>query len=120
MSYRRVIPCDMLNEAKLLKCLGIMSIKIHDGIDPVSNMLTQTLEKGTKGFIIEQGALGELSCVNYRVFDNSGVPVHLSTLLNSRLNYPLMFEYGDTHGFVFDDSGRFTEGFIRRLNESSI
>lgn len=30
-SYRRVLPRDLFNEAKLLKCLGQLSLMIHDG-----------------------------------------------------------------------------------------
>lgn len=32
--YQRVIPRDLFNEAKLLKCLGRLSLFIHDGKSP--------------------------------------------------------------------------------------
>ena len=33
MTYRRVLPRDLFNEAKLLKCLGQLALIIHDGQD---------------------------------------------------------------------------------------
>ena len=34
--YERVIPRDLFNEAKLLKCVGLLVLKIHDGENPAN------------------------------------------------------------------------------------
>lgn len=117
-NYKRVIPRDFFNEAKLLKCLGLLALKIHENKDPITGKLNQVLEDEGKGFEICQHSDGSIGCVNYFLFDNNGTPIYLSSGLNSRLNFPLIYEnhdYSETF-FVFDEEGEFTKDFINLIN----
>lgn len=102
MSYHRVIPRDLFNEAKLLKCLGAVIIAADN--HRTSAAIEVAHDGGT--FQIEQDASsGAIYVANVLVCVN-GVGVHVYTPLNSRAPYPLLFDHGGTTDFVFaDDSG---------------
>lgn len=105
MSYFRVIPRDLFNEAKLLKGLGKISLMIHDGELPELNM---NHEDESQGFTIEQdGATGAIYVSNIHVFDNNGTPVELFHPLNCKANWSLMMRYKDEDYYCFDESGNF-------------
>lgn len=110
MSYNRVIPRDLFNEANLLKCLGHLAIKLEairgpELIEP---------EPG-EAFVIEQDEDGAIACwtVTLKVRDE---PVLLSRPLNSRRAWPL---YATHHGMraldepleVFEQDGELTAEF---------
>lgn len=115
MNYRRVIPRDFFNEAKLLKCMGQLSLKILDGMLPDGVEVTIEDEKG-KSFDIHQNDFdGCIFIKNYPTHVN-GYPVVFKTILNSKAPYPLLVEiksgkdsYYDLP--VFDDDGNFTDEF---------
>ena len=119
MNYRRVIPRDLFNEAKLLKCLGLLSLRVHENAGPICDRLNIVLEDELSGFKIMQHIDGSIGCINFFLFNNNGTPVFLSTPLNSKLNYPLLFEtlsFGEQIcEFVFNDEGEFTEDFLKTL-----
>jgi len=122
MSYERVIPRDLFNEAKLLKCLGQLSLIIHSNVGIEKWRLS--IEHDTSnhdGFnIVNDGGSGDIECNNVHVYV-AGEEIQLTTGLNSRRAYPLIFEseensIGDIHeGFVFDDHGDFTGEFVAYL-----
>jgi hypothetical protein len=113
MSYLRVIPRDLFNEAKLLKCLGQLSLFIHDR--PRLG-LTLTHEAEELGFCISQNeASGALYCENLELTFR-GRLIGLSTPYNSKDAYPLNFVLGDEQdGRVFDENGEFSEDFKSAL-----
>ena len=92
MSYTRVLPRDLFNEAKLLKCVGQLALLIYDGLPWPIGLLHRT---PPKGFVVHRyegdGGLyvGNLDLVarvgagRYRIALKSG--------LNSRGPYPLVF-----------------------------
>lgn len=113
MSYTRVLPRDLFNEAKLLKCLGKLSLAIHDGMAPYQFELEHDDCDGVAGFAIEQRTDdGGLYCTNLRLTLN-GLTVALYTHYNSKDNYPLYYEWGDESDRVFDEKGNFTKEFTR-------
>jgi hypothetical protein len=103
--YRRVIPRDLFNEAKLLKCIGKMSVLIHDERIPNLNI---THENESKGFIIAQDHDGSIYVDNVFFFDNNGTPVYFHTPLNSKENWPLIMLYKEEEYFPFNDNGEYT------------
>lgn len=113
--YRRVIPRDLFNEAKLLKCLGRLALMIHNGLE-----YPLTFEHYTEiheGFLIDQDQdSGHLFCRNMIFYLNDNALV-LGTNYNSKSQYPLIFEdeeLGDV--CVFDDDGNFSDEFTSYLN----
>lgn len=114
MSYNRVIPRDFFNEAKLLKCLGRLSLLILDNRNGLAQYLEDDFDN--EPFQIEQTQDGDIYVVNYHVFlKGTENELELTTPLNSKLNYPLMFGLGKIYvaEFVFDDDGNPTKEFMR-------
>lgn len=107
--YNRVIPRDFFNEAKLLKCMGLLSLKILDGQLP--DGLKIEIEESGEPFDIQLTEDGSLFVANYQVLVND-VPVIMGTAYNSKSNYPLncIFNYEEIR--VFDETGNFTEEFV--------
>ena len=104
MSYLRVIPRDLFNEANLLKCLGKLALQIHEGFLP---FLQMELEEGPddQGFLIAQNPdSGGIFCSNLTV-TFKGKPVHLERPLNSRKSWPLLLVTETDYIEVFDEQG---------------
>jgi hypothetical protein len=103
MGYARVIPRDLFNEAKLLKCLGFISLCIHDG---KIQGLTVTHEDEREGFKIAQDPdTGAIFVTNLYFFDENGAPVFFVHPLNSKLNFPLIMSYKDEEFWPFNEKG---------------
>lgn len=113
MPYNRVIPRDLFNEAKLLKCLGQLVIKLE-----TAGAHRADLRQRSDGqFEIEQREYdGGIYCATLDFYIR-GHLVNLFTPLNSRLPYPLMFEDEDAEvsDFVFNDDGSLSAAFIEYL-----
>jgi hypothetical protein len=112
MSYQRVIPRDLFNEAKLLKCLGKLSLLILDGELSNSNVTDELIDGGC--FQIEQDPDdGSIYCCNYILWVDN-MQVELSSPLNSRDSYPLrvFMEGSGDHANVFDEEGVLTKVFL--------
>lgn len=110
ITYSRVLPRDLFNEAKLLKCMGKLTLAIEDGFI--------SLEYKYSGgpFHIQQGSDGDLTCLN--ITFEKGLTFH--TPLNARTFWPLVcvtgeYEYIDV--FKNNRHGVFTEEFIELLDE---
>ena len=114
MSYTRVIPRDFFNEAKLLKCMGQLSLKILDGLLP-DGVSIQINENG-EPFEICQTDDGRLFIANYETTVND-VYVSMSTTYNSKENYPLICYHDDVETTVFDEKGDFTDEFTVLCHE---
>lgn len=115
MSYVRVIPRDLFNEANLLKCLGALWIKLDDRVPADVARMTEDVEGP---FLIEQDpSTGALECVNVQLALH-GRPARLTRPLNSRAPWPLYLEPAlDGAWFdpvaVFTDDGDLTDEFER-------
>lgn len=110
MSYFRVIPRDLFNEAKLLKCLGQLALAIHNG---VRWPLRLEHESAESGFQIEQDTTdGGLFCSNLILYCGTQF-IELHTPLNSKSAYPLQFDGVEP---VFDRDGGFSDEFVRFLD----
>lgn len=109
MSYTRVIPRDFFNEAKLLKCMGQLALKILDHTLP-EGMNIKIRESG-KPFNIEQfPGDGSLFVSNYQPTIN-GLQVPFYTKYNSMKAYPMYAMYDEEEYLVFDNNGNFTDEF---------
>jgi hypothetical protein len=105
MSYFRVIPRDLFNEAKLLKGLGKIALMIHDNSLPYVTCVHEDERAGFK--IFQNPTDGSINVSNLYFFDNNGTPIYFYHPLNCKDNWPLMMEYeGDTY-YVFDEKGNF-------------
>lgn len=92
-NYTRVIPRDLFNEAKLLKCLGALSLYADDSEGGALSV--QFYGDGFEGFeVCQNPADGSISVYNVRIWIG-GREVRAFTPLNSRAPWPLWLEYLD-------------------------
>lgn len=106
-NYMRVIPRDLFNEAKLLKCIGQLVLKIHDRQTPC---LMGVIETG-EPFKIGLNDEGSLRITNLDILINKKKYI-FKTTYNSKSNYPLFVEHDYCDHKVFNESGDFDQEFI--------
>lgn len=106
-TYQRVLPRDLFNESKLLKCIGRLCLLIHDRLTPCKMTFDDTGEP----FEIDQLPDGELTIVNIHITIKRAIFL-FKTKYNSKANYPLYLEYDYCDYLVFDEAGEFTQDFI--------
>ena len=125
MSYERVIPRDLFNEAKLLKCLGRLVI-----VAPLHKSITITHDG--KPFDIRQSVDGDLYCENVKVSYRYGnllmnpttAPQELNVFnpINSRADWPLLFvAEADEYCHVFkqdDPNGNLSDRFLAYIGHA--
>jgi hypothetical protein len=120
MSYQLVIPRDLFNHAKVLKCYGQLGLAILDGVlkgvsTPEGLSIEQ--EDSEAGFNIEQNRdSGALYVSNLEVY-YQGSLLDLEVPYNSKEVYPLMYVEEDDSGYVFLEDGSFSSSFLEYLEE---
>lgn len=120
MSYPRVIPRDLFNEAKLLKCLGQLALLIHDGVGVPRGLTLKHDEEAETGFQIEQDdSTGALYCANIALYCG-GRFIGLRAPYNSKDAFPLLFILDDDEGAVFNDDGTFSEEFMQKAQQLEV
>lgn len=112
MSYHRVVPRDLFNESKLLKCLGRLCLLIHKGEAPECLKVNEDIES----FEIDQRASDAgLFCVHVE-FTAHEKTLDLFSLYNSKEDYPLQCE---TYDFgvidVFNQDGSLNKEFVEYI-----
>jgi hypothetical protein len=115
-NYRRAVPRDLFNEAlfkeaKLLKCLGRLSLLIHEGKMPY---LVIKVTNPTKPFTVSLHSAGYLVATpGLQFLDNDAAPVWLGTLYNSQNSWPLVCYTDEGEELtVFTEEGELTEEFV--------
>lgn len=116
MPYQRVLPRDLFNEAKLLKCLGRLSLLIEDGMLPM-RVIHDTMTD--PGFLVDQNPDdGSFFCANLQFYaPRQGrlrlVPFH--SALNSRESWPLLCTWQQEELAVFNEDGSLTDEFRQHV-----
>lgn len=107
--YTRIIPRDLFNEAKLLKCMGRLILKIHEKKTPCE----MRFEHDGSQFQIVLNDAGDLQVANVIVYIK-GTSYSFHTTYNSKSNYPLfVWDHDDmAETEVFDENGEFTQEFV--------
>jgi hypothetical protein len=107
LQYVRVLPRDLFNESKLLKCIGRLCLLIHNRLTPVK----MGFDEHGEPFEIKQLQDGELFISNYDISIKKKIFLFKSKY-NSKANYPLYLDYDYCDYLVFDEKGEFTYEFI--------
>lgn len=109
MSYIRVVPRDLFNEADLLKMLGKLVIHIME--KPTAVPWSYEHEEEHKGFRIEQDeGDGSISCVNLH-FRIAGETVYLRRPLNTKNQWSLVAIFRGEEYYIFDSKGNVVPNF---------
>jgi hypothetical protein len=111
--YTRVIPRDFFNEAKLLKGMGLLALKILDCQLPEKIGIDITNEEG-EPFDIQLTEDGLLFVANYRVTVNN-VDVFVGSRYNSKSNFSLVAVVDYCEYLIFEEDGKFSEEFITQF-----
>lgn len=109
MSYQRVIPRDLFNEANLLKCYGKLWIEL-DRLNLPGVSLTQD-EEGAAFDIWQNPDDGAITLLSVLLLVR-GEEVPLWRPLNSREPWPLYALVGDTELAVFNDDGTLSSDMV--------
>ena len=108
--FKRVFPRDLFNEAKLLKCLGRLTLIIEDEMVPKCFSYHYD---GEQLEVHQRQSDGGIYCANIQFFSKERGMLKLYTSLNSRESYPLVLDAKhDGEIEVFTDSGSLTDQFI--------
>ena len=106
-NYTRVIPRDLFNEAKLLKCLGVLTLLIHDNQAP-EGLEVEQLNNSFKIGLTNDGSLK----TNSLQFTYKNQVLEFQTTYNSKSNFPLYCYFDYCEYLVFDENGNFENEFL--------
>jgi len=112
--FFHVLPRDAYNVSKLLKCIGRLTILIHEGF----GLNDMQFEHDGEPFVIGLVSDGHLTVMNI-TFTLNETPLFFKTTYNSKENYPLFCEYDSIDYEVFDEEGNYTEEFKEFCEELS-
>lgn len=107
MEYQRILPRDLFNEAKLLKCIGLVCLRILDNQTPCP-MSNSEMDGAFEIALLDEGSL---TITNLHI-NIQGKPFLFKTSYNSKANYPLFLEYDCCDYRVFDEQGNWDADFI--------
>lgn len=102
MSYKRVLPRDAFNEAKLLKCIGKLILMIEDGDLPAWHYHYD----GESFNVVQDPSDGSIFVENITFWRNKK-QVHVFTPLNSKEAWPALFIDGDDEYYLFGKNGNY-------------
>jgi len=117
-----VLPRDLFNHAKVLKCYGQLALKIHD-YGYYSDLVSLSLFGNT--FNIEQNeGSGDLYISNLKLFTKQGREIELDCKYNSREFFTMFYylehpdeDIEDYCGEVFNRDGSFSDEFEHMLTD---
>lgn len=117
-NYNIVLPRDAFNQAKLLKCLGRLTLLIEDRLAP--EWISYELKYPYNQFVFSLNDDNRLFCENL-VFEIKGIPHQrhiVYSVYNSKDNYPLVLELGNDFSpiNIFNEDGSFTQEFLNIHN----
>ena len=96
MTYKRVLPRDAFNEAKLLKCVGKLTLMIEDGQLPVWCYHYD----GDAFNIVQDDSDGSISVANITFWRNKR-QVHVFTPLNDKSLWPALVRDGSDDYYLY-------------------
>lgn len=112
--YTRVIPRDLFNEAKLLKCMGQLMLAVLD------NKIQGITHNEPDNFKIGLMDEGSLTITNLEI-EIHGERHRFKTTYNSKANFPLYVEGNEGDEIeVFSSNGEFTTEFITYTNSLNL
>lgn len=112
-NYPRVLPRDLFNESKLLKCLGRIVMFIEDGMAP-KNLVYGYTGSNTDPFMVGLVDDGHLKLLGLH-FSCSHALLEMKIAYNTKGVWPLLCDYEDVEYKVFTEDGILTQEFLQFL-----
>lgn len=112
MSYLRVIPRDLFNEAKLLKCLGQLALLIHDRVKVPAGLKLSHDDSEIDGFDIQQSQYDGSLYVSNMELTCFGRVITLRSQYNSKDAFPMLFSLDENEGRLLNDDGTLSGDFV--------
>lgn len=122
MSYIRVIPRDLFNEADLLKCLGTLELKLDNAQDHKASLTFDGSINVAVGFDVDQNPDDGSIYSTTVEFVCAGTHYELYRPLNSRDKWPLYVHLvgnGDDDIRVFEESGNLSREFCEFITHGN-
>lgn len=117
LTYKRVLPRDLFNEAKLLKCAGKLVLLIEDHMAP-PNLSYEYDTKQTDNFICGQDESNGAFFIKNVTFKLTDRLFDLVVYQNRNMNWNAYALYPDyTEIPVFNEKGDLTTDFIEHCIE---
>ena len=110
MSYVRVIPRDLFNEANLLKCYGQLYLQLE-----FHNIPEVELDHNHCAFRVTQDPSDGAIYIANVLLRRRGAICSLFRPLNSRESWPLYVHHGEEEIAVFNQDGTFTAEMLAFL-----
>lgn len=107
-NWTPVIPRDLFNSSKILKCIGKLCLLNHN------NQINLSYEYDDRPFEIDFDIMNNGLYIKNIVFNND---LHFYVPYNSKQDWPLICIWNDTEYSVFEDNGQLTEEFNQLLKE---
>jgi hypothetical protein len=113
VTYTRVIPRDLFNESKVLKCYGQLALLILDGLIDRLPLELEHDYVSYEGFTIKQdGQRAHIYCDNLHLILNGKQRIMLGVPINSREPFPMVYVMdNDDEGEVFANKGKLSDEF---------
>lgn len=105
-SYKRVLPRDAFNEAKLLKCIGRLTLLIEDGELPAWRYHYD----GDSFNVVQDPSDGSISIANITFWRNKKQVV-IKTPLNSKELWPALMVDGEDEYYLFGEGGKYMPSY---------
>lgn len=104
-NYKRILPRDLFNEAKLLKCIGKIALLHCD--EKIPGLKIEYINQ-SKGFEIKQEKSdGSIYISNMKFKDEKGRTINFYTSLNDKSPWPLVMEYQGSDYYPINDDGEY-------------
>lgn len=104
--YPRVLPRDLFNESKLIKCIGRLVLLLHDGF----SLNGLRFDHDGDPFLISLTDDGYLTISNVFFTLNNNL-LFFKSLYNSKNNYCLFCEHNYNEYLVLNEDGNYTDEF---------
>lgn len=115
MTYNRVIPRDLFNEANLLKCLGRLWCLLDETRGHNARLGNADSEHSGDAFIIEQDPSDGAIYVSNLPFTIGRIHFTLFVPLNNRNPWPLWLHHSEDDIRVFTEDGFLSSEFVQLI-----
>ncbi len=117
MNNYRVMPRDLFNEAKLLKCLGMLGLECVNRQLPFGWELFHDADCSMHFNMTIDSSSGDTLSTNVYLLNDNGEKIYFRTPINCREPHPLITLSGGDYCDVFGSDGKLSKEFYKLLKD---